>query len=112
MESSVVGATIRDKVGEYYNPDGAAWAIMAANFGLGQKEANAAAWGEGRRLLQRAIDEGLDFTFETTVGGNTMPALLAEAAQRGLEVRLFFVRHDIPAVAHPAAAAPCAGAAG
>jgi predicted ABC-type ATPase len=90
-KSSIVGATIRANGGEYYNPDEAARAIIAANPGLGQTEANAAAWTQGRKLLQRAIDEGLDFTFETTLGGNTMPALLAEAAQRGIEIRLFFV---------------------
>jgi predicted ABC-type ATPase len=93
-KSSVVGASIRDKGGEYFNPDEAARAIMAANPGLSQTEANAAAWNQGRRLLQRAIDEKLDFTFETTLGGNTMPALLAEAAARGFEVRLIFVGLD------------------
>lgn len=72
-KSSIVGATIRDKGGEYYNPDEAAREIMAANPGLGQTEANAAAWEQGRKLLERAIDQGLDFTFETTLGGNTMP---------------------------------------
>ncbi len=95
-KSSVVGATIRDKGGEYYNPDEAARAILAANPGLNQTEANAAAWTQGRTLLQRALDEGLDFTFETTLGGNTMPALLAEAAARGIEIRLFFVGLESP----------------
>lgn len=90
-KSSIVGATIRDKGGEYYNPDEAAHEIMAANPGLGQTQANAAAWEQGRKLLQRAIDECLDFTFETTLGGNTMPGLLAEAAQRGVEVHAFYV---------------------
>ena len=90
-KSSIVGATIRDKGGEYYNPDEAAREIMAANPGLGQTEANAAAWEQGRKLLERAIDQGLDFTFETTLGGNTMPGLLAEAAKRGLEVHVFYV---------------------
>lgn len=93
-KSSIVGATIRDKGGQYYNPDEAAREIIAANPGLGQAEANAAAWEQGRRLLQRAIDERLDFTFETTLGGNTMPALLAEAAQRGLQVHVFYVGLD------------------
>jgi predicted ABC-type ATPase len=93
-KSSIVGATIRAKGGEYYNPDEAAREILAGHPGLGQTEANAAAWDQGRRLLQRAIDEGLDFTFETTLGGNTMPALLAEAAQRGIEVHVFFVGLD------------------
>lgn len=93
-KSSVVGATIRDKGGEYYNPDEAARQIMAANPGLGQADADAAAWEQGRRLMQQAIDQGLDFTFETTLGGNTMPGLLAEAAKRGLEIRVFYVGLD------------------
>jgi predicted ABC-type ATPase len=93
-KSSIVGATIRDKGGEYYNPDEAAREIMAANPGVGQTEANATAWEQGRRLLQRAIDEGLDFAFETTLGGNTMPELLAEAAKRGVEVHVFYVGLD------------------
>jgi predicted ABC-type ATPase len=90
-KSSIIGATIRDKGGEYYNPDEAAREIMAANPGLGQTEANAAAWEQGRKLLERAIEQGLDFTFETTLGGNTMPRLLAEAAKRGVEIHVFFV---------------------
>jgi predicted ABC-type ATPase len=90
-KSSIVGATIRDMGGEYYNPDEAARDIMAANPGLGQTDANAAAWEQGRKLLERAIDQVLDFTFETTLGGNTMPGLLAEAAKRGIEVHVFYV---------------------
>lgn len=93
-KSSVVGATIRDKGGEYYNPDEAAREIVAANRGAGLAEADAAAWELGRKLLQRAIGEGLDFTFETTLGGNTMPALLAEAARRGIEVHVLYVGLD------------------
>ena len=44
-----------------------------------------------RRLLQRAIDERLDFAFETTLGGNTIPELLEEAAVRGIVVNVWFV---------------------
>ena len=90
-KSSIGGAAIRAAGGEYYNPDEAARALMAANPGLGQTEANAAAWHQGRTLLERAIDQRLDFTFETTLGGTTMPRLLAEAASRGIEVRVFYV---------------------
>jgi predicted ABC-type ATPase len=93
-KSSIVGAAIRDKGGEYYNPDEAALAIMAANPGLAQTAANGAAWEQGRKLLERAINQGLDFTFETTLGGNTMPGLLAEAARRGIEVHVFYVGLD------------------
>lgn len=90
-KSSIGGAAIRAAGGEYYNPDEAARALMAANPGLGQSEANAAAWQQGRKLLERAVDQRLDFNFETTLGGNTMPRLLAEAASRGIEVRVFYV---------------------
>jgi hypothetical protein len=31
--------------------------------------------GTGPKLLERAIEHGLDFTFETMLGGNTMPGL-------------------------------------
>jgi predicted ABC-type ATPase len=97
-KSSIIGATIRDKGGDYYNADEAARDIMAANPGLGQTEANAAAWEQGRRLLERAIDQGLDFTFETTLGGNTMPRLLGEAAKRGVEVHVVYVGLDSSSV--------------
>ncbi|MEE6175895.1 AAA family ATPase [Mycobacterium sp. 050134] len=90
-KSSIIGATIRNNGGEYYNPDEAARQIMAANPALSQTQANAAAWDQGRKLLQKAIDQGLDFTLETTLGGNTMPRLLAEAADRGIEVRVLYV---------------------
>jgi predicted ABC-type ATPase len=90
-KSSIGGTAIRAAGGEYYNPDEAARALIAANPGLGQPEANAAAWQQGRKLLERAIDQRLDFNFETTLGGNTMPRLVAEAASRRIEVRVFYV---------------------
>lgn len=95
-KSSIVGATIRDKGGEYYNPDEAAREIKTIHPALSQTEANAAAWEQGRRMLQRAIDDGLEFAFETTLGGNTIPGLLADAAARGAEVHVFFVGLSSP----------------
>ena len=90
-KSSIGGAAMRAAGGEYYNPDEAAREIMAANPGLGQADANSTAWEQGKKLLEKAIDQRLDFTFETTLGGNTMPRLLAEAASRGIEVRVLYV---------------------
>jgi predicted ABC-type ATPase len=90
-KSSIGGAAIRTAGGDYYNPDEAAAALIAANPALSQTEANAAAWQQGRKLLERAIGQRLDFTFETTLGGSTMPRLLTEAASRGIEVRVFYV---------------------
>lgn len=90
-KSSIGGAMFRAAGADYYNPDEAAKDLMAANPGLDQRAANATAWQQGKRLLQRAIAERLDFAFETTLGGSTMPRLLAEAASRGFEVRVFYV---------------------
>ena len=90
-KSSIGGAAIRAAGGNYFNPDEAARELMAANPGLSQTDANAAAWQQGRKLLERAIDQRLDFTFETTLGGTTMPRLMAEAASRGIEVYVFYV---------------------
>lgn len=90
-KSSIGGAVIRASGADYFNPDEAAAELMATNPGLDQLRANAAAWQQGRRLLERAIAEHLDFAFETTLGGATMPRLIAEAASSGFEVRLFYV---------------------
>ena len=90
-KSSIAGAMFRAAGSDYYNPDEAARALMAANPGLDQVRANSVAWQQGKRLLQRAISERLDFALETTLGGNTIPRLLAEAAAAGIEVRIWYV---------------------
>ena len=73
---------------EYFNPDEAAARIRAANPSISQDEAQSAAWYEGKRLLERSIAERLDYAFETTLGGNTIPALLEKALSVGIEVRI------------------------
>ena len=76
---------------EYFNPDLAAREIASQNPGLSQAEANSAAWQAGRRLLERAIAEKLDFAFETTLGGRTITALLEKAVREGIEVLIWYV---------------------
>lgn len=76
---------------DYFNPDEAAKTLIEANPGLEQVKANAAAWRQGKRLLERAIREQLDYAFETTLGGSTMTRLLDEAAAKGIEVRIWYV---------------------
>jgi predicted ABC-type ATPase len=90
-KSSIGGAALRAFGADYYNPDEAARALMVANPGLDQTPANAAAWQQGKRLLQRAMSGRLDFAFETTLGGATMTAMLADAATSGIEVRIWYV---------------------
>ncbi len=95
-KSSVAGAMFRQSGADYFNPDEAATRILEANPGVSRTEANSAAWHEGKRLLERAIDERLDFAFETTLGGNTIPDLLQKALSQGIDVRIWFVGLDSP----------------
>ena len=58
-KSSIGGAALLQHGVEYFNPDEAARRILAANPTIIQKDANSAAWHEGKRLLERAITERL-----------------------------------------------------
>ena len=95
-KSSIGGAAIRAFGGEYFNPDEAARQLLVANPKLTQTEANSAAWQQGRRLLERAISERLDFAFETTLGANTIPRLLSAAAAQGIEIHLWYAGLSSP----------------
>ncbi len=89
-KSSIAGARIRSAGGDYFNPDEVARSLMDADRTLSLTEANAHAWKIGFEQLSRAIDEELDYTFETTLGGNSICQLLHEAIDQGREVRIFF----------------------
>ena len=95
-KSSVAGETFRQSGADYYNPDEAARRLVTANPRLNQTEANSAAWHEGIRLLKRSIDARLDFAFETTLGANTIPRLLTEAANAGIEIYVWYVGLESP----------------
>jgi len=90
-KSSIAGAMFRSEGGDYYNPDEAARKLRSANPGLDQAEANARAWRRGRDLLEQSIGKGLDFAFETTLGGSTITRLLAGAAARGARLYVWNV---------------------
>jgi predicted ABC-type ATPase len=65
--------------------------LLARDPALSQTDANSAAWHQGVRLLRRAIVERKDFAFETTLGANTIPRLLQEAAAQGIEIYVWYV---------------------
>jgi predicted ABC-type ATPase len=90
-KSSVLGEMAIAAGAEFFDPDEATRRILEVNPGAPLDEANAAAWNQGRRLLERAIDEHLDYMFETTLGGNTFVGLLHKALAAGLEVRMSYV---------------------
>jgi predicted ABC-type ATPase len=90
-KSSIGGAAFRAFGADYYNPDESARRILAGNPQLNQAEANSRAWHAGRQLLERAIADHLDYAFETTLGAATIPRLLAQAANGGIEVHVWYV---------------------
>lgn len=90
-KSSIAGALIRARGGDYFNPDEATLRILTANPGIELERANSEAWHQGKRLLQHAIAECCNFTFETTLGGNTFTQMLVEAARAGTAVRVWYV---------------------
>jgi predicted ABC-type ATPase len=90
-KSSIGGAMMRSAGTKYFNPDEAAARILASSPGISQNAANSLAWSEGRRLLERAIAERRSFAFETTLGGNTISRLLAQASEVSIEIFVWFV---------------------
>lgn len=95
-KSSIGGATVREKKSEYYNPDEVSRSLRVNDPTLFQADANAAAWREMVRLLKRAIEEGLDFAFETTLGGTTILRLLVYAASLGIEIYVWYAGLSSP----------------
>jgi predicted ABC-type ATPase len=93
-KSSVVGATIREAGGAYFNPDEETRAVLEDRPDLTLATANIFAWQLGKRGLEQAIETNGDFSFETTLGGETITGLLAHALDKGLEVVMRYVGLD------------------
>ena len=89
-KSSIGGAALAARGATFFNPDLAARTLRDANPGLALEDANAEAWTLGRRGLERALAEGLNFAFETTLGGNTMAGLLLAGAQAGARIHVWY----------------------
>lgn len=94
-KSVIAGEFLAARAGTYFNPDITAKAIMDGD-GVTLAEANAKAWNLGFEYLNRSIEHNEDFTFETTLGGNSMTQALLRAAASGLEVFIFYVGLDSP----------------
>lgn len=93
-KSSLLGVAWRADKQQYFNPDEAAQEARRLDKSLSQRDANIAAWQKGYQLLRRAIADGLDFNFETTLGGNSIPSALLEASNAGHRVQMVYVGLD------------------
>ena len=95
-KSSVGGAAIRQKGADYFNPDEATQRVRLSNPHISERDANIAAWQEGKRLLEEAIANRLVFAIETTLGGDTITGLLLRALAEGIGVRMWYVALTTP----------------
>lgn len=78
-KSSIGGHLLREAGLDWFNPD--AWARqLRTELHMAQADANAQAWAEGFQRLQAAIGERRNHAFETTLGGRSIAAILAEAS--------------------------------
>jgi len=89
-KSSIGGAALQARNVPCFNPDLAARTLLDANPSLTQEAANAQAWEMGRAGLERALAEGLNFAFETTLGARTLPDMLLAGARQGAQVHVWY----------------------
>lgn len=87
-KSSVGGAMLEAHGLTWFNPDSYARELMREQ-GVSVEEANGQAWQNGRARLEAAIRDGANHAFETTLGANTIPHLLIEAAATHRVVMIF-----------------------
>ena len=78
-KSSVGGGLLQEHGLTWFNPDSYARELVV-RMKLDIESANASAWQYGRDQLLDAIRQARNFAFETTLGANTIPNLLIEAA--------------------------------
>ena len=94
-KSSIGGAMLREKGIEFYNPDVATRELLSDRT-LSPEQANSLAWSLGVKRLERSMSEHTNFAFETTLGGNTIPHLLQQAAIQGIEIHIWYAGLSSP----------------
>jgi hypothetical protein len=85
-KSSIANGFMPEPRSHYFNPDAFASALTVA--GKPPTEANALVWRMGYDRLRAAIDRGDRFTFETTLGGESIIAELHRALTLRREVHV------------------------
>ena len=78
---SSIGGYLLERDGlTWFNPDTFARELRVAT-GCDQETANAQAWQEGMRRFDETVAKGLNYAFETTLGGKTVTAKILEATK-------------------------------
>ena len=95
-KSSIGGSAIRANGQHWYNPDEIARVMMARYPQRDPDDVDAEVWREGLHRLQAAIRDDTDFTFETTLGGNTITDTLWDGILLGVDVRIWYCGLESP----------------
>lgn len=95
-KSSLMGELLLEKGVNSFNPDVFTRQLLKLDPSLGHEQANSLAWTFGKERLEAAIAKRASYAFETTLGANTIPRLLKEVAQAGLEVVLWYCGLESP----------------
>lgn len=90
-KSSVLGRGIIEHGGLFVNPDDLAKSLISEHPGMDPAQANSDAWQLMVDDLDDAIEHDTVYSFETTLGGNTIPRKLREAVDRGRQVQIIYV---------------------
>src|SRR3954465_6676513 len=93
-KSSVGGEHLARYGATFFDPDAISQEIRGQFPQLSAPEANSHVWREMVDRLKRAVDEGTQFAFETTLGGETITSVLKSAAANGASVRIWYVALD------------------
>lgn len=93
-KSSIGGAAIRRAGQDWYNPDELAREMQVQFPDKSIQEINGEVWNEGLRRLKGAIYDKSHFTFETTLGGNTITNTLFDAIAVGVPVSIWYCGLD------------------
>ena len=95
-KSSIIGSNLRAKGASYFNPDEVTQLILKAHPEKSPDDANSFAWQLGFDQLKQAIDKDLDYTFETTLGGNSICNELRRAIELGVQVTILYCGLNSP----------------
>ena len=95
-KSSVGGAALLHNKVDYFNPDETARSLLASRPEMPVDAANARAWELGRKGLERALAQGLNFAFESTLGARTIPEMLINGARAGAQVHVWYAGLSSP----------------
>lgn len=95
-KSSLGEEIFRAKGSVVFNADSIALQIRGLHPDISATLASGHAWQIGKALLEQAIEQGLDYRFETTLGGRSIAKLLQAAARRGHQLHIWFCGLESP----------------